>query len=152
MDKLDADIGGLLEGLGIAQHKLQIVNEGKGTVLRLMIKRADGTMDLDTCEKVSTAVSQWLDEHPASDKAYQLDVCSFGAEAPLDGLAEVQAAVGRYIHVKFDGGYQGYDELDGELKACDAEKLMLGYSVKGIAKTMEIPHGRIASVRLAVKV
>ena len=149
---LQEEIANLCQQYGIAQYKMQMVNENGGQTLRVMLKRADGSMDLDTCETVSTALSGWLDEHPISSASYQLDVCSYGAEAVLESAQEISGAIGKMVYIQFDGGYQGLDEVQGRLIAYENNNLTVSYKVKTVKKEIVIADNRILKIRLAVDI
>ncbi len=150
-ENIEKEISAICLSHDISQHQAAIVSEKGGLVLRLMLKRADGTMDLDTCEQVSQELSEYLDANPFTAKPYQLDVCSYGAEAELAGNDEIAQAVGQYIYVKFDGGYEGMADLYGDLTDYKDGILTLNYNVKNIKKTISIPQTRMIQIRLAVK-
>ena len=61
--------------------------------------KADGTIDLDTCEKVSQQISLILDELDGDEGNYMLDVCSFGAERVLESEQEIRNEVGNPVVV-----------------------------------------------------
>lgn len=54
-----------------------------GSTLQIMAERPDGTMTVEDCEKVSTAVSPVLDVEDPIDKAYHLEVSSPGIDRPM---------------------------------------------------------------------
>ena len=70
--------GEIFERFGITKHEFKWI-PGKTPTLEVKIMKADGSMDMDTCALVSQDLSKLLDDVDYSDKAYNLDVCSFGA-------------------------------------------------------------------------
>ncbi|MCJ8517757.1 ribosome maturation factor RimP [Pseudorhizobium tarimense] len=54
-----------------------------GLTLQVMAERNDGTMTVEDCETVSTAISPVLDVEDPIDKAYHLEVSSPGIDRPM---------------------------------------------------------------------
>jgi len=54
-----------------------------GLTLQIMTERNDGSMDVEGCEEVSTAISPVLDVEDPIDKAYHLEVSSPGIDRPM---------------------------------------------------------------------
>ena len=133
----------------IAAHKIRFIS-GKPGTLEVMIRKADGSMDMDTCALVSRDLSKLLDEMDFSDSAYNLDVCSFGAERELT-IAELDELAGTYIHVELKNPTKGLDQLEGTLTGSDEENITVEYMDKTRKKTAEIRKDNIRFVRIAVK-
>lgn len=133
----------------IARHALRFV-PGKMPVLEICIMHADGSMDMDCCGEVSRDISAVLDEMDYGEGAYNLDVCSFGAERELE-LAELPQAVGEHVFVQLKNPTAGFDSLEGDLINCDEEKIAIEYTVKGKKKTVQFAQDNIRMIRLAVR-
>ena len=54
-----------------------------GLTLQIMAERNDGTMTVEDCETISTAISPVLDVEDPIDKAYNLEVSSPGIDRPM---------------------------------------------------------------------
>ena len=140
----------VFERYGITGHKIRFLSGRPGT-LEVMIRKADGSMDMDTCADVSREISALLDECDYGNEAYNLDVCSFGAEPVLDSEEEIIQSVGKYVHVELKNPEKGIDHLEGTLKADSDEGLEIEYNDKGRKKTATIGKDNIRLIRLAVK-
>jgi ribosome maturation factor RimP len=116
-----------------------------------MIRKADGSMDMDTCAEVSREISALLDECDYGNEAYNLDVCSFGAEPVLETDEEIIGSVDRYVHVDLKNPEKGIDKLEGTLKAVTDTGLEIEYNDKGRKITATIGKDNIRLIRLAVK-
>ena len=134
----------------IAHHKIRFLS-GKPGTLEIMIRKADDTMDVDTCADVSREISDILDECDYGDSAYNLDVCSFGAEPELETAEEVDNSVGKYIHIELKNPEKGFDSLEGNLKEANPDILVIEYFDKGKKKTATVRRENIRLIRLAVK-
>lgn len=81
----------------------------------------DSGVSIENCRKVSRYLSQKLDEQPASETPYTLEVSSPGADAPLQLLRQYPQHIGRIMHIiKMDG-----QEVEGKLKSVAGEELSI---------------------------
>ena len=133
----------------IAKHAMRFV-AGKPPVLEICIMHADGSMDMDCCGEVSRDISEVLDEIDYGEGAYNLDVCSFGAERELD-REEIPGAVGEHVFVQLKNPAAGLDAVEGDLVMCSEESIAIEYSVKGRKKTAQFALDNIRMIRLAVR-
>jgi ribosome maturation factor RimP len=62
--------------------RVRLMNQN-GVTLQVMAERNDGTMTVEDCETVSTAISPVLDVEDPVDKAYHLEVSSPGIDRPM---------------------------------------------------------------------
>ena len=149
LSELSRNAGAIFERYAISKHEIRWI-PGKTPTLEVKIMKADGSMDMDTCALVSQDLSKLLDEIDFSDSAYNLDVCSFGAERELT-VAELDELAGTYIHVELKNPAKGFDQLEGTLTGSDEEKITVEYMDKTRKKTAEIEKDNIKFVRIAVK-
>lgn len=68
------------EGYRLVRVRLSGMN---GLTLQIMAERADGTMTVEDCEKISRTISPLLDVEDPIDKAYHLEMSSPGIDRPL---------------------------------------------------------------------
>ena len=62
--------------------RVRMLNQN-GATLQIMAERNDGTMDVEGCEAVSTAISPVLDVEDPIDREYHLEVSSPGIDRPM---------------------------------------------------------------------
>jgi ribosome maturation factor RimP len=72
----------VLVDMGFKLIRVRLLNQN-GTTLQIMAERNDGTMTVEDCEAVSTAVSPVLDVEDPIDREYHLEVSSPGIDRPL---------------------------------------------------------------------
>ena len=72
----------VLVGMGFRLIRVRMLNQN-GATLQIMAERNDGTMSVQDCEAVSTAVSPVLDVEDPIDREYHLEVSSAGIDRPL---------------------------------------------------------------------
>jgi ribosome maturation factor RimP len=72
----------VLVGMGFRLIRVRMLNQN-GATLQIMAEKNDGTMTVEDCEEVSTAVSPVLDVEDPIDREYHLEVSSAGIDRPL---------------------------------------------------------------------
>ena len=130
---------------------LKWVQDGHTRILQIQIMYPDGTMDVDTCSEVSTAVSDLLDQSPLADFEYYLEVCSPGAERPLTTDEDLHLAVEGYVHVLLLHPLEKSLEHEGKLLAYDGQQLTLEIMIKSRKKVILVAKENLVKARLAVK-
>ena len=76
---------------------------GRGSVLRLVLEREDGSsVSVEDCESVSREVSALLDASEEIAHGYALEVSSAGLDRRLYSLDDARRFVGRRVRVKTD--------------------------------------------------
>lgn len=110
--------------LGYLLYDVEYVKEGKEYFLRIYIDNENG-IDLDDCEKVSTAIDPILDEADPISTAYSLEVSSCGLERHLRDEKHYTMAIGKEIEVKLFKPLDGKRELSGVLKKFFDNKITL---------------------------
>lgn len=104
-----------VEQLGYLLYDVEYVKEGKEYFLRIYIDNENG-IDLDDCEKVSTAIDPILDEADPISTAYSLEVSSCGLERHLREERHYVMAIGKEIEVKLFKPFDSKRELKGVLE------------------------------------
>ncbi len=72
----------VLVGMGFRLIRVRMLNQN-GATLQIMAERNDGTMTVEDCEEVSTAISPVLDVEDPIDREYHLEVSSPGIDRPM---------------------------------------------------------------------
>jgi ribosome maturation factor RimP len=80
--RLAAIIEPVLLGMDYRLVRVRLLNQN-GATLQIMAERPDGTMNVQDCEAVSTAVSPVLDVEDPINQAYHLEVSSPGIDRPM---------------------------------------------------------------------
>lgn len=113
-----------VEQLGYLLYDVEYVKEGKEYFLRIYIDNENG-IDLDDCEKVSTAIDPILDEADPISTSYSLEVSSCGLERHLREERHYTMAIGKDIEAKLFKPLGGKRELKGVLKSFLGGKVIL---------------------------
>ena len=71
-----------MQAAGYRLVRLRILN-GKTKTLQIMAERADGTMNVEDCARLSRALSEFLESQDPIEGEYHLEVSSPGIDRPL---------------------------------------------------------------------
>ncbi len=126
--------------------------DGSMKILQVSILDKAGKMDLDTCAKVSNAISDKLDALDNINYEYYLEVCSPGAERELRNDAEINGAIDAYVYVKLKDPKAGMDEVIGYLRQANESEVVVEYVDKTRKKEVTIEKDNISLIRMSVKV
>ena len=77
----------MIEGLGYEVVRLRLMS-GNTPTLQIMAQNPDGTMEVDGCAEISSAVSALMDVEDPIIEAYTLEVSSPGIDRPLTRLKD----------------------------------------------------------------
>lgn len=131
---------------------MDFLKEGKNWFLRIYIDKPGG-IDIEECALISEKVSEALDaiDPDPIPQAYFLEVSSPGAERPLKTEADMQNAIGKYVHLSFYQAIDGEKFYEGTLKELNDESVVLTIRIKTRTKDIEIERKQIANARLAIQ-
>lgn len=97
---LDQRVAAIIEpvivGIGFRLVRVRLLNQN-GLTLQVMAERNDGTMTVQDCEEVSTAISPVLDVEDPVDKAYHLEVSSPGIDRPMVRKSDFVRWIGHIV-------------------------------------------------------
>lgn len=82
MSHLEPIIEPAVQAAGYRLVRLRILN-GKTKTLQIMAERADGTMNVEDCARLSRALSEFLESQDPIEGEYHLEVSSPGIDRPL---------------------------------------------------------------------
>ena len=98
---------------------------GKSTTLQIMAQKPDGTIEVDECGRISTAVSAVLDvEDPILD-AYTLEVSSPGIDRPLTRLKDFEQWKGYEAKIETEELIDGRRRFKGELQGVEDDEVLI---------------------------
>ena len=143
----------VLESMGYRLVLVRVMGGQGNPILEIMAERADGTMTVEDCRKVSNALSPVLDVHdPMPGSSYRLQVSSPGIDRPLvrpsdfdqwsgfEAKIEMRELIGG--RRRFRGTLEGHE--DGEARI----EVDLG-SEQG-RQVLGLPIGMIGEARLVL--
>jgi ribosome maturation factor RimP len=133
-----------VEGLGYELSDLEAKIGSQNGLLRLFIDKEDG-INLEDCEKVSSAVSALLDVEDPLPGQYNLEVSSPGSDRTLTKLAHFERFTGETVKVQMRFPIEGRRRFRGKLLSADEENIVV--EVDGESHTLGM--ARIDIARLA---
>ncbi|SEW42595.1 ribosome maturation factor RimP [Cognatiyoonia koreensis] len=114
----------VIEDMGFEVVRIRLMS-GKDTILQIMAQKPDGTIEVDECGQISTAVSAVLDvEDPILD-AYNLEVSSPGIDRPLTRLKDFAQWEGFEAKIETEQLIDGRRRFKGQLAGVDGDEVLI---------------------------
>lgn len=131
---------------------VEYVKEGPNWYLRVYADKENG-IDIEDCARISEKLSEALDliTPDPFPKAYFLEVSSPGAERPLKTEADIENAVGDYVHLDYYVPQHGEKFHEGTLLKVTEETFDIEVSIKTRVKELSIDRSAVSKIRLAIK-
>lgn len=101
-----------------------LMQQGRGTLLRIYIDKPDG-LNITDCSKVTRHINSILDVEDPIAGRYTLEVSSPGLARPLFKPAHYQKVIGKKLKIKLHAPRDGRRNLLGLLQAADNETITL---------------------------
>ncbi len=99
-DKIEKNIETDVNELGFTVEYVEYINEFNSNVLRIVVDKVDGKMDVEDCEEISRKIEDKIDSLMNENKEYVLEVSSAGLERQLKNLKLYKKYIGYDIFVK----------------------------------------------------
>ncbi len=114
----------MIEDMGYEVVRVRLIS-GKESTLQIMAQKPDGTIEVDDCGQISTAVGALLDvEDPILD-AYTLEVSSPGIDRPLTRLKDFEQWTGFEAKIETDELIDGRRRFKGELAGTEGDEVLI---------------------------
>ena len=139
----------MIEGMGFELVRLRFTGS-ETPVLQIMAQRADGSMNVDDCAKVSTAVSALLDVEDSIIEAYTLEVSSPGIDRPLTRLQDFEAWAGSEARLETQELIDGRRRFRGTLDGIDGDEIRITLDRDPDAPTIGLKLDWLADARLVL--
>jgi ribosome maturation factor RimP len=145
--RLAGIVGPVAADLGLELVRLRLMG-GQHPTLQVMAQRPDGSMEVDDCARLSTALSAVLDvEDPISD-AYTLEVSSPGIDRPLTRARDYAQWAGHEAKLSLGEPVEGNrTALRGDLGGIEDDTVLFEDAKSG---HLRIPLAHIQSARLVL--
>ena len=150
---IDKRLAGVVEpvaqDLGLELVRLRLMG-GLHPTLQIMAQKPDGSMEVDDCARLSTAISAVLDvEDPITD-AYTLEVSSPGIDRPLTRLKDFETWAGNEVKVETTEAIDGRRRFKGMLQGTEGEEVLLEIEEKGQPVTIGLNFEWLADAKLVL--
>ena len=114
----------VVEDMGYEIVRIRLMT-GKESILQVMAQKPDGTIEVDECGKISTAISAVMDvEDPILD-AYTLEVSSPGIDRPLTRLKDFAQWEGFEAKIETDEMIDGRRRFKGQLAGVEGDEVLI---------------------------
>jgi ribosome maturation factor RimP len=122
--ELEEIIRPIAEGLGCIFWGVEFLNQGRHSILRIYIDKAEG-IDVEDCSAVSRQVSGVLDVEDPIQGNYTLEVSSPGWDRPLFRLEQFAAYPGETVQVRLRSPFMGRRNFKGLLKGVEGDEVVV---------------------------
>lgn len=114
----------VVEDMGYEVVRVRLMS-GKESILQVMAQKPDGTIEVDDCADISTAISAVLDvEDPILD-AYTLEVSSPGIDRPLTRIKDFEHWQGFEAKIETEEMIDGRRRFKGELAGTEGDEVLI---------------------------
>ncbi|MGB0798110.1 MAG: ribosome maturation factor RimP [Planktomarina sp.] len=128
MDKRVFDLlDPMVVGLGYEIVRIRLMG-GDTPLLQIMAQKPDGTIEVDDCAKISTAVSALMDVEDPIVEAYTLEVSSPGIDRPLTRLKDFDQWEGYTAKLETEQLIDGRRRFKGELVGTEGDEVLVNIS------------------------
>ena len=143
-----ARIDPVVENMGYRLVQVRMIGQNATTV-QIMAERADLTMTIDDCEKLSRAISPVLDVEDIMPGSYNLEVSSPGLDRPLVRLEDFKRWRGYQSKIEMMVDREGRRRFRGTLLGVEGNCVELRLEGEG-GKTVHLPFNEIDMARLLI--
>ncbi|MEO0664735.1 MAG: ribosome maturation factor RimP [Pseudomonadota bacterium] len=138
-----------IEGMGFELVRIRLQG-GKAPILQIMAQKPDGSIEVDECGDISTAVSAVLDvEDPILD-AYTLEVSSPGIDRPLTRLKDFDNWDGYVAKIETEELIDGRRRFKGVLAGTEDDEVLIEIEDGGEAVTIGLKFDWLADAKLVL--
>lgn len=126
MDRRIADIiTPVIEDMGFEVVRVRLMTSTKETILQVMAQKPDGTIEVDDCGNISTAISAVLDVEDPVVEAYSLEVSSPGIDRPLTRLKDFDQWAGYTAKIETTELIDGRRRFKGTLAGTEDDEVLI---------------------------
>lgn len=136
-------IGTTVQALGLELWGVELLQQGRYSLLRVYIEREEG-VTIEDCEKVSRQVSALLDVEDPIAGEYTLEVSSPGVDRPLFSIEQYAQYVGSEVNLKLRRALEGRRKFKGQIIKVSGD--IVGLLVEGTEYDLEYSDIEKASI------
>jgi ribosome maturation factor RimP len=114
----------VLTDMGFELVRIRVMG-GTSPTLQIMAQKPDGTIEVDDCGEISTAVSALLDVEDPISEAYTLEVSSPGIDRPLTRLKDFDQWIGYEVKIETEELIDGRRRFKGQLAGTEGDEVLI---------------------------
>ena len=151
ISELERLIEPIASALGYGLVRVRMAGGGRPT-LQIMAERADGSMDVEDCAKLSRAISDAFEENDPIETEYVLEVSSPGIDRPLTRRRDYEAYVGHDARLELKFPLEGRKRIKGTLKGLKGEDVIVETELGEEKRRAElaVPYASIGEAKLVL--
>ncbi len=123
-DKIQTLLEPTVEALGFELWGIELLSQGRHSLLRLYIDGENG-VNVDDCAEVSRQVSGVMDVEDPISGEYTLEVSSPGVDRLLFRMDHYPAYIGEWIELRLRAPMKGRRKFKGTLKGIEGEDVVI---------------------------
>lgn len=142
--ELESKISQMVEFLGFVLYDIAFLKENDSNILRISITHPSDPINLESCQKVSEALSPMLDVELDSEASYFLEVGSKGLERVLKVPRHFALSLGERVNLRLDDK----SNLEGILEDFQNDMIKLRLDAKEV---IELPLNRVKKAKTVLE-
>ena len=149
VSELEQVIATIAEAMGYSLVRVRVTNSHR-PVLQIMAERADGTMLVDDCARLSVAISTAFEQDDPIEGEYVLEVSSPGIDRPLTRRKDFEFYAGHEAKIELKFPLDGRKRVRGTLRGLKGEDVIIETEM-GAEKSrgeLAIPYSSIGEAKL----
>lgn len=123
--KLRQLIQPVVEGLGYEFVGAEFLAQGRHSLLRIYIDKAETGISVDDCERVSRQISGVFDVEDPISGQYSLEISSPGLDRPIFKVEDFARFIGEQVNVKLSVAQKGRKNFKGIVRGLENEVIAL---------------------------
>ncbi len=139
----------VIEDLGFELVRVRLMT-GKESTLQIMAQKPDGTIEVDDCAAISTAVSAILDVEDPILVHYTLEVSSPGIDRPLTRLKDFDQWDGYTAKIETTELIDGRRRFKGELAGVEDDEVLIEIEEHGESVTIGLQFDWLSDAKLVL--
>lgn len=147
--RIRAIIEPTIEGMGFELVRVRLQG-GKAPLLQIMVQKPDGTIEVDECGDISTAVSAVLDVEDPILEAYTLEVSSPGIDRPLTRLKDFDQWDGYVAKLETEDLIDGRRRFKGFLAGTEDDEVLIEIEDGGEDVTIGLKFEWLSDAKLVL--
>ena len=114
-DNIEINISNDIDEIGLELEYIELVKEGKESILKIVVDKPNEKVSIEDCEKLSRQIDDKIDSLVKVDGGYILEVSSAGLERQLKNIRLFNKYKGNKIRVRLFNKVSGLKEFEGIL-------------------------------------
>lgn len=116
-------IGPAVEALGVDLWGVELISQGRHSVLRVYIDKEQDGISIEDCEKVSRQISGIFDVEDPISGEYTLEVSSPGMDRPLFNESQFARYVNEIVSLRLRAPLNGRRKFKGQIQKVEDGRL-----------------------------